>query len=43
MGGRWAVGFRGTLVTGAVQVAVADAERGVDEAAEVRLLHPPHC
>lgn len=28
-----------------VQVAVADAERGVDEdeAADVRLLHPPHC
>lgn len=51
-GGRTRVGDRGWLggrsgsggfggFTGAVEVAVADAERGVDEAADVGLLHPP--
>lgn len=34
-------GFRISL-TGAVEVAVAESERGVDEAADVRLVHPPH-
>lgn len=38
---RWA-GSGDFSLTGAVQVAVADAERCVDEAADVRLLHPPH-